>query len=264
MKLQIEFEITEKHQLLTFNYQYPLSAWIYSIIRNGDEVFSDFLHQNGYTTADGKSFKLFCFSGLRFPKGLAKKSNKEPGYMHINARKAWLDVSFYLPEQLEPFVAGLFKQQEAYIGDKNHVVKMQVRNVEMQKVPVFDAGEIYACKTKTAVVMGENVENNKHEQYITPLSTNYQPLMLNNIMDKCRSVGLNDVKKEDVVFEVKQVKTKPVLQTIKAGTDEETKVKGYHYDFNLQAPPDVMKLLYATGIGSMNSLGFGMWEVKKK
>jgi len=28
--------------------------------------------------------------------------------------------------------------------------------------------------------------------------------------------------------------------------------------------PGMMKLPYATGIGSMNSLGFGMWEERKK
>lgn len=260
MRLQIEFEIKGKNQLLTFNYQYPVSAWIYGIIRNGDEVFSDFLHQKGYTTDEGKKFKLFCFSGLRFPKGRVKKADKEPGYLLLNSRKAWIDISFYLPEQLEPFVAGLFKQQDAYIGDKNHVVKMQVSNVEMLKAPDFESGKSYTCKTKTAVVMGETTEKEKHEQYIPPLSINYNNLMLNNILDKCRSVGLKNVSADDIDFNVERVSAKTVLQSIKAGTDEETKVRGYNYTFNLQAPPEVMKLLYATGIGSMNSLGFGMWE----
>jgi CRISPR-associated endoribonuclease Cas6 len=263
MRIQVEFEIQEKNQLLTFNYQYPLSAWIYGIIRKGDKVFSDFLHEKGYTTDQGKNFKLFCFSGLRFPKGLAKKSNKEPAYMLINARKAWLDVSFYLPEQLEPFVAGLFKQQEAFIGDKKHVVKMQVKNVEMRKEPEFDADETYTCKTKTAVVLGENTDGAKHEQYIIPVSPTYSGLMKNSMIDKCKSVGMKNVKADDINFEVQKVKTKPVLQRIKAGTEQETKVKGFYYEFNLQAPTEVMKLLYSTGIGSMNSLGFGMWEVKK-
>lgn len=258
MKLQIEFDIQKKNQLLTFNYQYPVSAWIYGIIRNGDEGFSDFLHDKGYATEKGKNFKLFCFSGLRFPKGLVKKSETDPGYLIVKSRKAWIDVSFYLPEQLEPFVAGLFKHQEAYIGDKKHVVKMQVSNVEMRKEPDFEAGQPYACKTKTAVVMGETTEKEKHEQYIPPLSLNYNTLMLKNILDKCQAVGIKDMSADNIDFNVERVSAKTVLQRIKAGTDEETKVRGYNYTFNLQAPPEVMKLLYATGIGSMNSLGFGM------
>lgn len=211
MKLQIEFEVPGKNQLLTFNYQYPLSAWIYGIIRNGDEDFSDFLHQKGYATEDGKKFKLFCFSGLRFPKGMVKRAESDPGYLLIRSRKAWMDISFYLPEQLEPFVAGLFKQQDAYIGDKNHVVKLRVNNVEMVKEPDFESGQSYTCKTKTAVVMGATNENEKHEQYIPPLSTNYKSLMLKNIFDKCRAVGLKDVGENEIDFTVERVKARPVL-----------------------------------------------------
>jgi CRISPR-associated endoribonuclease Cas6 len=263
MRLQIEFEINKPKQLLTFNYQYPLSSWIYGIISKGNEVFAEFLHEKGYKTDTGKQFKLFTFSGLRFPGKTTKQSPNFPGYLEVNSRKAYLDVSFFLPEQLEPFVSGLFKQQAAFIGDKNHGLQMQVRNIEMIKEPIFEADKTYFCKTKTAVVMGELKEDSKHEQYIPPLSPNYNQLIINNIIDKCRSVGINinNVKTEDIIFEVSKLKAKTTLQTIKANTDQETKVKGYNYEFKLKASPEILKLIYATGIGSMNSLGFGVWEI---
>ncbi len=263
MRLQIEFEILGKAQLLPFNYQYPLSSWIYKVIATGNTVFAEFLHNEGYATQEGKRFKLFCFSGLRFPKGLARKSDKEQGYLLIKSQKAWMDISFYLPEQLEPFVAGLFKQQEVYVGDKNHAVKMKVANITMINEPDLKKGKSIVCKTKTAVVMGEKNEDEKHEQYIPPLSLNYKGLIESNILDKCYAVGMMDVNPDEIDFNVERVSAKTVLQTIKAGTAEETKVRAFHYDFKLNAPKEVMNLLYATGIGSMNSLGFGLWDIVK-
>lgn len=262
MRLQIEFEIKEPKQLLTFNYQYPLSSWIYGVISKGNIIFAEFLHERGYKTDTGKQFKLFTFTGLRFPQKTTKQSRKYPEYLEVSSRKAWFDVSFYLPEQLEPFVSGLFKDQVAKIGDRNQILQMQVRNIEMKKEPVFEAQKLYACKTKAAVVMGEKKDNSKYEQYIPPLSPNYNRLIINNIIDKCRAVGINHVQAEDINFEVTKLRAKTTLQSIKAGTDQETKVKGYNYEFNIKASPEILSLIYATGIGSMNSVGFGMWEVE--
>lgn len=262
MRLQIEFEINKPKQLLTYNYQYPLSSWIYGVISKGNDVFAEFLHNQAYKTEQGKQFKLFTFSGLRFPGKTVRQSQNHPDFLEINSRKAYLDVSFYLPEQLEPFVSGLFKEQKAFIGDKKHGLQLQVRNIEMKKEPDFESDKLYYCKTKTAVVMGEKIDDKKYEQYIQPLSPSYNQLIINNIIDKCQAINISNVKPEDIIFEVTKLKTKTTLQSIKSGTDEETKVKGYYYEFKVKATPEILNLIYATGIGSMNSVGFGMWEVE--
>lgn len=41
--------------LLPINYQYPLSAAIYSVLKSADADYAAFLHNSGY----GKGFKLF-------------------------------------------------------------------------------------------------------------------------------------------------------------------------------------------------------------
>jgi CRISPR-associated endoribonuclease Cas6 len=51
---------------------------------------------------------------------------------------------------------------------------------------------------------------------------------------------------------------KPVLTKIKAGTPEETKVKGYMCKFKIKLPKELMRVMYEGGIGEKGSLGFGM------
>ena len=42
-----------------------------------------------------------------------------------------------------------------------------------------------------------------------------------------------------------------------------TLITAWHGRFVLEAPPRVLELLYETGLGSKNSQGFGMFEIKK-
>jgi CRISPR-associated endoribonuclease Cas6 len=50
---------------------------------------------------------------------------------------------------------------------------------------------------------------------------------------------------------------------IKAGTPEETKVRAYLFDFELQAPVPLLEFGYDAGFGEKNSTGFGCVEVVK-
>lgn len=58
----------EKHNgnVISLNYQYPLSAAIYRIIAKGNAAYAHFLHEQGYGKKD-KGFKLFTFSQLNVP-----------------------------------------------------------------------------------------------------------------------------------------------------------------------------------------------------
>lgn len=54
--------------VLPLNYQYPLSAVIYKILRRADQEYASFLHETGYRAANSlKSFKLFTFSDIKTP-----------------------------------------------------------------------------------------------------------------------------------------------------------------------------------------------------
>jgi CRISPR-associated endoribonuclease Cas6 len=51
------------------------------------------------------------------------------------------------------------------------------------------------------------------------------------------------------------------LITIKQDTLEQSKIRGYLFDFELTALPEIHHLILSCGAGEKNSLGFGWVEV---
>jgi len=261
MRLQIKFSLSGKKQHLPFNYQYPISAWIYKVLDSADNSFATMLHQNGYVLENGKNFKLFTFSRLTFPKNRWKQVPRSDR-MEIYAISAYLTLSFQLPEQIEKFVAGLFKNQQVFIGDKISGIDMTVQNIEVKKPYHFNK-DIPAVKLKsiTGMVIGADIEGEKYEQYIAPLHQEYKNLFLKNLTDKARAAGIKDVDTMKVGFNILNLSPKTKMQVIKAGTPAETKVRAYNYEFELTAPKELIEVGLNAGFGSMNSLGFGYCEV---
>ena len=58
-------------------------------------------------------------------------------------------------------------------------------------------------------------------------------------------------------------KPKSVLVTIKSGTPQQTRVRGFMCKYRMTAPSELMKIAYDAGVGEKGSLGFGMVEVLK-
>jgi CRISPR-associated endoribonuclease Cas6 len=52
--------------------------------------------------------------------------------------------------------------------------------------------------------------------------------------------------------------------TIAAHSERETRLIGYQYDFELQAPLPLLQVMYDAGLGEKNSMGFGFVEVKRR
>jgi len=269
MRLKIQFETKGKKQILPLNYQYPISAWIYKVLNKADNKFTEMLHNEGYVLENGKKFKLFTFSKLSFPKHTWKIIPKSDR-MEVWARKVWLTVSFQLPEQIEKFVMGLFQDQQVYIGDKISGIEMQVVNVENLGLGMFNRQDLHDLqdndvtmnfRTISPVVIGYHEEGKKNEQYINPMQAEYKKIFINNLLDKYKATGGNDIDKNNVQFEVTKLYTKTEMQTIKAFTPAETKVRAFHYEFSLTAPEKIIEVGYNSGFGSMNSVGFGFCEV---
>jgi len=266
MRLKIQFETKGKRQILPMNYQYPVSAWVYKVLAKADKEFTAMLHNEGYVLENGKTFKLFTFSKLSFPKHTWKHIPKSDR-MEVWARKAWLTVSFQLPEQIEKFVMGLFKEQEVFIGDKISGIQMQVVNIEnLGQNTAFgqktqDENITIKFKTLSPIVIGQDEEGKDYEQYINPMAPGYKSIFTKNLIDKYKAAGGEDVDTNNINFEVTKLYTKTELQTIKAFTPAETKIRAYHYEFALTAPQKVIEVGYNSGFGSMNSVGFGFCEV---
>jgi len=265
MRFQIKFRLEGKRQVMPLNYQYPLSSWIYKVLEKGDAELAGFLHREGYKLENQKTFKLFTFSQLRFPYK-TYKIIKGTDRMELWSRNAWLTIVFQLPQPAEKFIMGLFRDQAVSIGDKISQLAMEVESVEAVKEPEIINGSV-RISLLSPIVITETRPEQKYETYLSPMDENYAGLFFHNLLDKHKLfseefAAIDPFAKDNgLVFECLTKSPKEKLQTIKAFTPDEVKVRGYQYEFTITAPPALIQTGLNSGFGAMNAMGFGCGEV---
>jgi len=263
MRFKISFQLSQTPQLLPLNYKYPLSSWIYKVLSSSDKEFTALLHENGYRLENGKQFKFFTFSDFSVPRGKWKIISDR---MKIWAEEISLTVSFLLPEQVQNFVAGLFQEQEAVIGDKTSQLKLKVKTIEALPVtvPVQDS---YLLKSQSPIFLQKKVEGRAHNLHISPTDPDFNRLFSRNLIDKykahCLNSGLVPLKLEEKDVVLKSLDTQPrsMKQIIKAFKKEETHLRAFKFNFELKAPRELIEIGLNAGFGAENAQGFGCCEL---
>jgi len=243
--------------MLPMDYSYYLSAWIYKVIGQADPAFANFLHSQGY--ADGnKQFRLFAYSPLDFGKPILWK---ERALFELYTDRVLLQVGFYLPDAAERFVVGLFRQQAVYVGDRFNGIDLAVTQIERQPEPVLAPTLHY--KALSPVVVSARTNDSTYARYLPPTDEGYALMLKNNLMQKWKSIPGAGTLPDTFHFEMLMThQPKSKLVTIKPGTPQQSKVRGFVYEFGLSAPEALHHLILSSGIGEKNSMGFGWCEVK--
>ncbi len=238
--------------MLPMDYQYYLSAWIYKVIGTADQDFSRFLHSVGYSDGN-KRFKLFCYSPLSFEKYI---SWKEKALFEINSNSLEMMVSFHMPEAAGHFIAGLFSNQEVYIGDKFNGLDLAV--IQVERLPEGNHEGTVKYKALSPIVISYHYEGDRYARYLSPNDSGYADMVKNTLVQKAKAApGLNELS-GDICFSPEPGKApKSRLVTIKPFTREESRVRGFLYEFSLTAPPEIHQLICSSGFGEKNSMGFG-------
>ncbi|MCS6832540.1 MAG: CRISPR-associated endoribonuclease Cas6, partial [Flammeovirgaceae bacterium] len=243
--------------ILPFNYQYELSSWIYKIISQVDGEYAHFLHQNGYES-NKRSFKFFCFSNLHIPQ---YKVIRNIGFL-LQTRQLEFQIGFYMDSAAEKFIAGLFQHQKGSIGTKEHQVDFSVQHIET--IPIRVIEERIKLKTISPLVVTQRNERN-NKDYIYPLDDSFKELLIRNLIEKYKATDQEippHWKHYPFVLEIadkENIRSK--LVTIKQNTPDATHVRGYLFEFTLQAPKELLEIGLATGFGNENAQGFGMCEI---
>lgn len=262
MRFQFTLALKGTRRFLPLNYQYELSAWIYKRMAAADAAYADFLHQKGYGQGN-KRFKLFCFSPLELrPFRLLK----EHGVFELQGQEIQLKLGFMAEHAAESFIKGVFMNQHLGLGNRVNQVDMEVIKVEALPEPHFQ--EVMHYHALSPIVISRHEEGKQYAQYLHPADPAYADALLNNLVNKWagyQSVkelvgagdGAEDWGENDLQFRLLSQEPRSKMITIKALTDQETKVRGFLYDFELQAPLELHRLLYAAGVGEKGSMGFG-------
>ena len=245
---------------LPVNYQYELMSAVYAIFAKADKAYADSLHENGYQV-DNKRFKLFCFSELIGPhKGIS--FNPQTDRLRVNGEYVYWQISFMLEDGLRTFVQGLFNNQTIRIADKQGGVTF--KTVEIQMLPVAEwKPEPMACTTMSSICVSRKCEGMSTVAYLSPSDEGYNEALLCGLLERYKAIYGKEYSGERYCnLTVVGDEPKSKLITIKAGTPQETRVKGYKCKFNIELPEELFDIAYNCGLGEKCGMGFGMIRIK--
>ncbi len=247
------------NQIIPINYQYPLSAAIYKILAKGDDEYAAFLHKKGY----GKGYKMFTFSDLKGSFKIRKDR------MHILSPTIEFIINFHLPEASRTFIEGLFRSEEIIIADNKSKAKFSVMRVlNLPSIWKNDEKENQivrkTVRTASAIVSGEKKENGQYN-FLGPEDQGYTDTLKYSWRNKIRTLFDDDIANRAVLkvdIEYFQNPYRSRLITIKAGTPEETTIKGFlNFKLQLTAEKQFIDILLNTGAGVYNAQGMGCLEM---
>lgn len=235
---------------IPISYHYPLSATIYKILEKGDKEFALFLHERGY----GKGFKMFCFSDLQL------KFRLNGDRMQILSETVSFEISLYLPEASQNFIKGLFLSQNIDIADRKSRGSFTVQSVEALPNPFAGKKDNEVIQVDfqpaSAVVAGLKNEMGNYT-FLSPEDPRFTEVLLYNWKEKIKTV-FPDEHLEETTLDIKilehQTPPKSRLITVKAGTREETKVRGYtNFSIKALGEKKFVEVLWGCGMGLYNS-----------
>jgi len=257
MRIKLYITPVSRNRVLPINYQYEFSAWIYKMIHHGDREFAEWLHEKGYVS-DGKSFKLFTFSNLEVERFKVFKDR-----FKILSNEAKLVLTFHIDEAMQHFVTGLFQHSTVTIGDRKGQVDFEVKTVEALDLPEFfeaDESIRFCSLSPICVTKAVKTDGKLLAEYLSPEHPEYEQRFFENLITRYKTVhpemnGTFDLR-DDFHLNVTS-KPKSRLVKIKADTPQETRVRGFLYDFECHAPTELLKFGYEAGFAEKNALGFG-------
>jgi len=241
---------------LPLNYQYELSAVVYNIMASSNDAYAEWLHENGFKLENGKTFKLFTFSRLKPERFRLLKQSSQ---IELQSDKVEWQISFLPEKSTQRFVEGLFQNQIIEVGNKESVVQFQVESIQLFPPPEFTDAMTFEALSPISVSQRLEERRDSYPQSADEFASAewVRERLLQNLLDKYESFYGKPFEGEPFFNLMTLTEPKSALVTIKAGTPQETKVRGYMCRLALHCPAELMRIAYESGLGEGNSQGFG-------
>ncbi|MEJ7778579.1 MAG: CRISPR-associated endoribonuclease Cas6 [Daejeonella sp.] len=237
---------------IPFNYQYALSAVIYHKLAQASKDYASFLHQKGYAQNEhSKHFKLFSYSNLtgkfKADKSALQLQDKETGFI----------LGCHMPEFAENIVKGIFANQRISIGDKTAQADFEVQQINAVADLSFTGTQKHTLQLLSPLAVGKKNERGNYD-YLSPADPYFLPLLKNNLSDKLLTAYPGKTFDFELGANLFPGKLKSRLVSIRAGTDQETRVKGFMgFTLSLRGRAEVLNMALCAGLGQYNGVGFG-------
>lgn len=226
---------------------------------SGNDTYAAWLHENGFQLENGKAFKLFTFSRLKPEK---YKVLRQLNQIVLQSDNIEWQISFLPEKSTQRFIEGLFQNQIFEVGNKESVVQFQVESIQMLPSPEFT--DAMTFEALSPITVSQRLEDGR--DYYPRDAKEFskerwvKDRLLQNLLDKYEAF-YGKPYEGDLFFDMMTLtEPKSALVTLKAGTPQETKVRGFLCKIALHCPAELMRIAYESGLGEGNSQGFGCLE----
>ncbi len=255
MRLKVTCEVA-RETAFPVNHQHHLCSLAYGLLRRSDAEFARALHDEGFGAGeDTRRYKLFCFSTLRAPKGRRRVEGEtlwlRPGPVE------WV-VSSPLASFLMHFATGLLSAGGLRVGETT----LPILEAQTAASPDFAAGTArLTCLTPVvASVPGEA----GGKRYLRPHEgSDFSEAVHRNLLRKYAALhgqAHDGSEPFSLTWDVDYLARNPHGGQKKT-TFKSIEVIGVQAPCTLSGSPALLELAYDTGLGELNSSGFGMVEV---
>ena len=236
--MQIILHLKTKGGLkLPLAYSYQFSSAVYSLLSAGSSGLAETLHDEGFASGTGRH-KLFVISQLSGVSRIEKDGLAFGDHISFEVRSVLPEIIYCLRDAaFERGCLRLFSHELEI-----RMIEVYDRHLLMQQAEVKTLSPIAAAVSRDGKTIYYSPEDEGFEQ----------------------AVNVNLYHKYTAVFGTEPPSVLSV-SPLAAPKKVVTKFKGiwitaYHSRLMLSSHPDVIDLLYNTGLGSKNSQGFGMFE----
>jgi CRISPR-associated endoribonuclease Cas6 len=273
MRIKITL-VPETPVFLPFSYYAKLSSAIYSLIKDVDRDFANMVHSG---KEHANRIKLFGFSPLHsfrtevHPK---KVDGTNPGGLIFKGITTF-SVCTPWPELMNRLTMGISEAGMLQIGSQI----FQIRKVDHIPSPSFTEEMIWQPEKTAQIVTAWTLRNKKPKRFLMPGESfegiSADIILQQNIIHKWRrfsevcpnlsAAWLNDqsfnadggsISKSVKVKILQESHERPFIN--KAHKIKQSYVRSWSAPVHITAPLPLQRLIWAVGLGQINTMGFGM------
>jgi len=258
MRIKITFKNLQQETLLPINTNYYLVKLINGL------TFEYRRYLNSLLPAEYRNqhFDMYTFSQLIIPK--RRIVNYEIGILSS-------EFHWYIASPYYQFLGLIAKELRSRDKIKIYKHSFGLSEVNFITAPVFDNSEArFTCLSPVAVYRQRNSKRHSSfhlkSGYILPDDSDYLSSIKRDLVQKYNTIERNNIDSLDfdLKYDPDYIRRRnnriTKVITLENGQKLPEQVRGVLAPLRIKADPDVLRIVYDTGLGQLNNYGFGMVE----
>ena len=278
MQIEIKMEALD-NGIIDYNYLYPMASMLKTVLSEARPELAQDLYQGVHK----EKIKLFTFSPLSsFPNPKSVQIDGEKQKKMLLGKRSWFRIASPWPELLNTIGQALLNSPKIRIMNK----EFRITTINMIAPPEFTESMVWRPFGQAASIATPwSIKDNKRKEFIYPDTKSSDgktcaELINNNLLNKFRrlktirndiaAAWLKDSSITDIDRDITTIQT-DFLHLDKERTyrtlmqkNKTSYIRSWRCPIKISAPIPIQKLIWATGIGALNSQGYGLVQEGKK